>query len=69
MVSLIRSLQQFLLQDILAHTFARKSKDRLNFWSEVRRLNNSSGSSCVPVIDGISGSRNMLASKFEGVLN
>ena len=63
----VRSLkhrQQFLLQDKLAHSFAKRRKDR--FWSDVRHLNNSN---CVPVLDGISGSRNMLASKFEGLLN
>ena len=63
----LKHRQQFLLQDKLAHSFAKRRKDR--FWSDVMRLNNSSGSNCVPVLDGISGSRNMLASKFEGLLN
>jgi hypothetical protein len=66
----LKRRQRFLLQEKLAHSFSRKRKDR--FWSDIRRLNNSSTSCFVSVLDGISGRRNnanMLVSKFGGRLN
>ena len=66
----LKRRQRFLLQEKLACSFSRKRKDR--FWSDIRRLNNSSTCCSAPVLDGISGSRNianMLASKFGGFLN
>ena len=66
----LKRRQRFLLQEKLAHSFSRKRKDRI--WSDIRCLNNSSTPCSAPVLDGISGSRNianMLASKFGGLLN
>ena len=55
-----------LLQERLAPTFSRKRKDR--FWSDIKRLNNSSTSCSAPVLDCISGSRN-IANMLESQLN
>ena len=66
----LKRRQRFLLNKKLACSFSRKRKDR--FWSDIRRLNNSSTSCFVSVLDGISGRRNnanMLVSKFGGRLN
>ena len=61
--------QNSLLQKKLANSFVKKKK--ASFWSDVRKLNNSSSSSA-PVIDGIADSRNIanvFASKLESILN
>ena len=61
--------QNNLLQKKLATSFVRKKKS--SFWSDIKKLNSSSPS-LPPVIDGVSGSRNIadiFASKLEDTLN
>ena len=65
----LKRRQNIMLQKKIALLFVRKNKKR--FWSEARRLNRSHLSSA-PVVDSVSGSRdiaNLFVSKSEGVLN
>ena len=65
----LKRRQTVLVQKKLAALFAKKTKR--DFWSEVRRLNRSFSSS-TPVVDGISGSKNianLFALKSKGILN
>ena len=58
-----------MLQNKLAKSFARNKK--LSFWSDVRKLKNSSHP-VSPVVDGVAGSKNIanvFASKIESILN
>ena len=60
----LKRRKQFLLCDRLARYFARKKKD--SFWSDVKRLNNPGVAQCSPVVDSVSGTKNI---EFGALLN
>ena len=49
-VRCLKRKRQVMLRNKLAHSFARKKKDK--FWSDVKRLNRSGYSSLPPTVDG-----------------
>ena len=59
----LKCRQDVLLQKILAQLFSRK-----DFWLEIHQLNHAHPHS-PPCVDGVSGDKNISASKFQNVLN
>ena len=66
----LKHRKHFLLRDRLAHSFALKKK--ASFCSDINRLNNKGATKHSPVVDGVSGTKNIaniFASKFSSLLN